>query len=70
MLEIQAVMAICSTLLICTGAFLAVLLYLGECGLFRVTIQVAAMPAQPPNVILQQSAGQVFSNGRRFSGAR
>ena len=67
MIGLQAVMAICSTLLICTGGFLAVLLYLGERGLFQITVQVAAAPA--PSVILRQSAGQVFSGGgRSFSG--
>ena len=66
MLAIQAVIAICSTMMICTGGFLAVLLYLGERGLFRVTVQVAAAPA--PSVVLRQSAGQVFTSATRFVG--
>ena len=54
---------LCATLLTCTGAFLMVMLYLGEQGLFRITVQVAAAPA--PQVILRQSAGQVFSGAAR-----
>ena len=54
----EAVILLCSTLLICTGGILAALLILAEQGLFRITIQVAAAPSAP--VILKQSAGQVF----------
>ncbi len=58
MLAFQAMIMLCSTLLICTGATLAVILYCAERGLFRVTVQVAAAPA--PQVVLRQSARQVF----------
>ena len=54
----EAVILLCSTLLICTGGILAALLILAEQGLFRITIQVAAAPSAP--IILKQSAGQVF----------
>ena len=58
----EAMILLCSTLLMCTGATLAVFLYVAERGLFRVTVQVAAAPA--PQVVLRQSAGQVFTTGR------
>ena len=54
----EAMILLCSTLLICTGGILAALLILAEQGLFRITIQVAAAPSAP--IILKQSAGQVF----------
>jgi len=67
MIGFQAMVMLCSTLMICTSAVLAVFL-LSDKPLVQVTVQVAAAPA--PNVILRQSAGQVFSgSGRGFSGA-
>ena len=67
MIELQAMVLLCSTLMICTSGILAVFL-LHDKPLVQVTVQVAAAPA--PAVILHQSAGQVFSgSGRGFSGA-
>jgi len=54
----QAMILLCSTLLMCTGATLAVFLYVAERGLFQVTVQVAAAPT--PQIVLRQSARQVF----------
>jgi len=54
---ILAIGMLCSTLLICTSAVLAVFL-LNDQPLVQVTVQVAAAPA--PQVILQQRARQVF----------
>ena len=61
-LMFQAVITLCSTLMICTAATLIVFLYVSERGLIRVTVQVAAAPI--PQVVLQQSAGQVFTAPR------
>ena len=66
MIGLQAMILLCSTLMICTSAVLAVFL-LSDKPLVQVTVQVAPVA---PNVILRQSAGQVFSGGgRSFSGA-
>lgn len=54
----QAVIMLCSTLLICTSAILAIFL-LSDKPLVQVTVQVAA--ARPGAVVLRQSAGQVFA---------
>ena len=54
----EAVILLCSTLLICTSATLLMFYLAAEQGLFRITIQVAAAPSAP--IILKQSAGQVF----------
>lgn len=62
----EAMILLCSTLMICTSGILAVFL-LADKPLIQVTVQVAPVA---PNVILRQSAGQVFSGGgRQFSGA-
>jgi len=62
----EAMILLCSTLMICTSGILAVFL-LHDKPLVQVTVQVAPVT---PNVILRQSAGQVFSgSGRGFSGA-
>jgi hypothetical protein len=58
MIGFQAMVMLCSTLLMCTGAMLAVFLYAIERGVFQVTVQVAAAPA--PQIVLRQSARQVF----------
>jgi len=65
MIGFQAMVMLCSTLMICTSAILAVFL-LSDKPLIQVTVQVAPVA---PNVILRQSAGQVFSNRRHFRGA-
>ena len=53
----EAMILLCSTLMICTSAVLAVFL-LSDKPLVQVTVQVAAAPI--PQVVLRQSARQVF----------
>lgn len=61
-MEFEAMILLCSTIMICASMLAVVFLYTAHNGLFRVTVQVAAAPA--PQVVLRQSAGQVFTTGR------
>ena len=59
--------AICATLLTCTGALLAVLVLMFysalDAGAFHLTVNVAAPP--PPMVVLRQHADAVYTVRRQ-----
>lgn len=58
---IQATILLCSTLMVISSMLVAVFL-LADKPLVQVTVQVAPVT---PNVILRQSAGQVFTGNMR-----